>query len=163
MSTDIKSIYRQSLQNTHAAEHQGLVQMKAQIEGLGEYPEYQALLRGHIATTEQQLARINTASADAGTGSTALREAVTTAAGTIGAAVHGVMPDATLKNLYAGYAFQYEQIGAYRSLAVIAEAAGFAGHRGWIEQSAQEEEAAAQQVAALIEPVTRQFLALHAE
>ncbi len=32
--------------------------------------------------------------------------------------------DETLKNLYAAYAYQHDQIAAYRSLIVIAEAAG---------------------------------------
>lgn len=161
MSNDLPSIYQQSLRNTHAAEHQGLVQMQGQVEGLGDYPDYQALLRRHIATTQGQLARLDRAMQEADAGSAALRETVTTAAGAVGAAVHGVMPDATLKNLYAGYAFQFEQIAAYQSLAVIAEAAGHAGHRSWIEESLDEERAAAAQVEKLIEPVTRRWLQLN--
>jgi hypothetical protein len=42
--------------------------------------------------------------------------------GTVGATVHALTQDETLKNLYAGYAFQYQQIAAYRSLIAIAEA-----------------------------------------
>ncbi|WP_174278571.1 DUF892 family protein [Sphingomonas bacterium] len=158
MTTDVKAIYTQSLRNTHAAEHQGLVQMQAQVKGLDGYPAYQALLERHIGTTQTQLERLEHALAAAGAGGGGLREAVTTAAGTVGAAVHGVMPDATLKDLYAGYAFQFEQIAAYRSLAVIAAAAGHGADAGWIEQSVAEEQAAAREVEELIEPVTRQFL-----
>ena len=161
MSNDLPSIYQQSLRNTHAAEKQGLVEMGLQIKSLDPYPEYKALLDQHIRTTEGQLARLDAAMEEAGAGSAALREAVTSAVGTVGTAVHGVMPDATLKNLYAGYAYQFEQIAAYQSLAVIAEAAGFGGHRGWIEQSLEEEREAARQVEALIEPVTRTWLQLN--
>ena len=161
MSNDLPSIYQQSLRNTHAAEHQGLVQMQAQVKGLGDYPEYQALLERHIETTKGQIARLDAEMVEADAGSAALRETVTTAAGAVGAAVHGVMPDATLKNLYAGYAFQFEQIAAYQSLAVIADAAGHGGHAGWIAESLEEERAAAREVEALIEPVTRQWLQLN--
>lgn len=161
MSNDLPSIYQQSLRNTHAAEKQGLVEMGLQIKSLDPYPDYKALLQQHIKTTEGQLARLDAAMAEVGAGSAALREAVTSAVGTAATAVHGVMPDATLKNLYAGYAYQGEQIAAYQSLAIIAEAAGHAGHRGWIEELLEEERAAAAQVEKLIEPVTRRWLELN--
>lgn len=159
---DAKHIYTQSLQNTHAAERQGLQQMELQIKGLDDYPEYAALLRGHVETTERQIERIEQALKDVDAGAATLREAVTTAVGTVGAAVHGVMPDATLKNLYAGYAFQGEQIAAYTSLAVIAKAAGFGKHQGWIDTSIEEEKAAAEKVEAIIGSVTTKFLAKQA-
>lgn len=159
MTTDVKQIYVESLRNTHAAEKQGLVQIEQQLKGLDDYPDYAALLRAHVQTTSDQLGRIEAALGDAGGGTAGLREAVTKAAGAVGAAVHGVMPDATLKNLYAGYAFQHEQVAAYLSLAEIADAAGFPQHRGWIGQSLEEERRAAREVEAIVAPVTRAFLA----
>jgi ferritin-like metal-binding protein YciE len=68
--------------------------------------------------------------------------------------------DETLKNLYVGYAYQYEQIGAYRSLIAIAEAASETAHVSAFRQSMQEEEQAAQDVAGPIEPVTRRYVEL---
>lgn len=159
MSTDVKSMYQQALRNTHAMEHQGLVQMQAQVKGLDDYPQYASLLEQHIEVTKRQLARLEAEMEEAEAGSGALREAVTTAAGTVGAAVHGIMPDATLKNLYAGYAFQHEQIAAYQSLKVIADAAGHGGHAGWIDQTIAEEQEAAKAVEVLIAPVTQSFIA----
>lgn len=155
---DIQHMYNQSLQNTHATEVQGLQQMELQVKGLDEYPEYAALLHRHIKTTQKQIARIESALEDTGGSKATLREGVTSAVGTVGAAVHGVMPDTTLKNLYAGYAFQGEQMAAYISLGVIAGAAGFTKHHGWINESLEEERTAAKDVEAIIEPVTRQFL-----
>jgi ferritin-like metal-binding protein YciE len=158
--TDVKSIYQESLRNTHAEERQGLTQMQAQVKGLDAYPDYQALLNRHIATTETQIGRIEAAMEAAGeAASGGLREAVTNAVGAAGAAIHGLTPDTTLKNLYAGYAFQYHQIAAYKSLAVIAEAAGFGADKGWIDQTIAEEEAAAKEVEAIIPSVTRTFIA----
>ena len=159
MSTDVTSMYQQALRNTHAMEHQGLVQMQAQVKGLDDYPDYAALLTRHIETTKRQIARIEAEMTEAEAGSAGLREAVTTAAGAIGAAVHGIMPDATLKNLFAGYAFQHEQIAAYQSLRVLAGAAGHGGHAGWIDETIEEERAAAKEVEALITPVTSAFIA----
>ena len=160
MSTDLQAIYQGSLSATHAAEQQGLQQLRTQLSGLDNYPDYAALVSRHITVTEGQIARIEQAMTDAGTSPSAVKEAVTNAAGAVGAAVHGLFPDTQLKNLYAGYAYQHEQIAAYESLAIIAEQAGFAGHRSWIEQTLAEEREGARAAEALIEPVTRRYLSL---
>jgi ferritin-like metal-binding protein YciE len=160
MATDARSIYVTALRNTHAMEQQGLQQMEVQVSRLERYPDYAALLQRHIETTRQQLARLEQALQSAGESISSIKETVTTVAGTVGATVHGLFQDETLKNLYAGYAYQYEQIGAYRSLIAIAEAAGETAHISAFRQSVQEEEQAAQEVAAIIEPVTRRYVEL---
>ncbi len=160
MATDARSIYVTALRNTHAMEHQGLQQMEAQVSRLERYPDYAALLQRHIETTRQQLARLEQALQAAQESISTVKETVTTVAGTIGATVHGLFQDETLKNLYAGYAYQYEQIGAYRSLIAIAEVAGETAHVSAFRQSVEEEERAAQEVAGIIEPVTRRYVEL---
>jgi ferritin-like metal-binding protein YciE len=160
MATDARSIYVTALRNTHAMEQQGLQQMEMQVSRLERYPDYVALLQQHIEATRRQLERLEQALQSAGESISTIKEAVTSAAGTVGATVHGMFQDETLKNLYAGYAYQYEQIAAYRSLIAIAEAAGETGHVAAFRQSVQEEEQAAQQVAGLIEPVTRHYVEL---
>ena len=67
--------------------------------------------------------RLDQALEAVGESASTLKETATSVAGTIGAAVHAVAQDETLKNLYAGYGYQYDQIAAYRSLVVFAEAA----------------------------------------
>ncbi|MXQ14796.1 ferritin-like domain-containing protein [Microvirga makkahensis] len=160
MATDARSIYISALRNTHAMEQQGLQQMEIQVSRLERYPDYSALLSRHIETTRQQVQRLEQALQAAGESASTLKEAVTSAAGSVGATVHGLFQDEMLKNLYAGYAYQYEQIAAYRSLIAIAEAAGETAHVPAFRQSIQEEEQAAQQSAELIEPVTRQYVEL---
>src|SRR5829696_2167539 len=140
MATDSRSIYTTALRNTHAMEQQGLRQMERQGDRLENYPDYAALLRRHAETTREQLARLEEALKDAGQSPSTFKETVTAIAGTVGATVHAMAQDETLKNLYAGYAYQYEQIGAYRSLLVIAEAAGETEHVSAFQQSVQEEE-----------------------
>lgn len=161
--TEMQTIYQGSLRNTHAAEKQGLEQMERQLNGLKRYPEYASLLESHIGVTRGQLQRIEIALSETGSDVSSFKEAVTSTAGTIGAAVHALSQDETLKNLYAGYAYQFEQIAAYKSLRVIAEAAGFAEHRAWIDLSIGEEESAAAAAEQLIAPVTRRYLELTLE
>jgi len=116
--------------------------MESQVSRLKRYPDYAALNR-HIGTTRQQLQRLEQALGAAGESISSIKETVTSVGGTVGATVHGMFQDETLKNLYAGYAYQYEQIGASRSLTAIAEAAGETAHISAFRQSVQEDEQAA--------------------
>jgi ferritin-like metal-binding protein YciE len=141
-------------------EQQGLQQMEIQVSRLEKYPDYAALLQRHIAITRHQVQRLEQALQSVNESAPTIKETVTSIAGSVGATVHGFFQDETLKNLYAGYAYQYEQIGAYRSLIAIAEAAGETAHVSGFRQSIQEEEQAAQQAADLIEPVTRRYVEL---
>ncbi len=156
-------IYATALSNTKALEQQGLQQMEQQVSGLEHYPEYARVLHSHIQTTKGQIARLDAALAAVGTSGSSLKEAVTSVAGSVGAAVHALAPDETLKNLFAGYAFQFDQIAAYRSLIVIAEAAGQSGQASAFKTSADEERRAADEIDGLIETVTRRYLALSAQ
>jgi ferritin-like metal-binding protein YciE len=133
--------------------------MEIQVSRLEKYPDYAALLNRHIEIT-RQVQRLEQALGAVGESISSIKETVTNVAGTVGATVHGMFQDETLKNLYAGYAYQYEQIAAYRSLIAIAEAAGESARASAFRQSIQEEELAAQQAADLIEPVTRRYVEL---
>ena len=112
MATNAKSLYVAALRNTHALESQGLQQMESQVGGLENYPEYARLLRDHIEVTRRQLKRLEDALGALGESTSSFKEAVTNTAGRIGAAVHALAQDETLKNLYAGYGYQYDQIAA---------------------------------------------------
>jgi len=158
MATDTTAIYTTALRNTHALESQGLSQMEHQLTGLEHYPEYLSALRAHVGVTQEQLKRLEQALSDLGTSASGLKESVTNTAGKIGAAVHALAQDETLKNLYAGYAYQYHQIAAYRSLIAIAEAAGHSEHVALFRKSLEEEKQAAQRVDSFIESVTRTYV-----
>lgn len=162
-ATDAASIYTTALKNTHALETQGLQQMEQQIKGLEHYPAYAAALRAHVQVTREQIGRLDGALKAVGAETSGFKETVTGVAGSVGAAVHALAPDETLKNLYAGYAFQYDQIAAYRSLIVIAEAAGRADHASLFQTAVAEEKKGAQSIDDIIESVTRQYLTLAAQ
>ena len=159
-ATDIGAVYAGALRNTRALEKQGLEQMERQLSGLERYPDYAAVLRRHVETTKAQIARLDKALADAGESSSTLKETVTSVAGSIGAAVHAIAQDEILKNLYAGYAYQYDQVAAYRSLAVIAERAGKVDQVSAFHTAAEDDAKVAEEIAALIEPVTKTYLDL---
>ena len=159
MATDVKDIYVTALRNTRALEKQGLEQMERQLDRLESYPDYASVLRGHIPVTKSQLARLDVALQAVGESASSQKETATSVAGTIGAAVHAVAGDETLKNLYAGYAFQYDQIAAYRSLIVIAEAAGQSAQVAGFRLSIEEETKGAQAIDGIIESVTKAYLA----
>ena len=158
MATEVKDIYVTALRNTRALEKQGLEQMERQLDRLESYPDYASVLRGHIPVTKSQLERLDVALQAVGENASSLKETATSIAGTIGAAVHAVAGDETLKNLYAGYAFQYDQIAAYRSLIVIAEAAGQSAQVAGFKLSIEEETKGAQAIDGIIESVTKTYL-----
>jgi ferritin-like metal-binding protein YciE len=160
MTVDARTIYTGCLRNAHAMEEQGLQQMELQISRLERYPEYVALLRRAIEKTRTQISRLEKALEGAGSAPSNWKEAVTTVAGTVAATVHAFFQDETMKNLYAGFAYQHEQIAAYRSLIVVAERAGETAHVATFRQILQEEEQLAKEAAALIEPVTSRYLEL---
>ncbi|WP_246775699.1 DUF892 family protein [Methylobacterium aquaticum] len=93
-----------------------------------------------------------------GESGSSLKETVAGIVGTVGAAVHAATGDETPKNLYSGYAYQYDQIAAYRSLIVIAEAAGQGAQASGFRTSIEEEKKAAEAIDRLIEPVTKTYL-----
>ena len=157
---DFVSIYRESLQNTRTLEEQGLQQMKQQLSGdhLKDYPRYAAILKQHCAVTEGQINRLDHALGELDSSRSSFKEGIGKVAGAIGAAVHSVASDTVLKNLYAGYAFQYDQVAAYRSLIVIAKAAGFERHEAGFKTTIEEEKQAAAGLDEIIEVVTSKYL-----
>jgi ferritin-like metal-binding protein YciE len=116
------------------------------------------LLQDHIVVTRRQLERLEQALRDMGESSSTIKEAVTNLAGRIGATVHALAQDETLKNLYVGYTYQYHQIAAYRSLIVFAEKAGHMDHVAGFRQAIEEEMRGAQAVDGIIETVSRQYI-----
>lgn len=158
MATDIKDIYITALRNTRALEKQGLEQMERQLDRLEHYPDYAAVLRAHVPVTRTQIDRLDAALKAVGESASTLKETVTSVAGTIGATAHALAGDETLKNLYAGYAYQYDQIAAYRSLSVIAEAAGASEQGSGFKSAIEEERTAADAIDGVIESVTKTYL-----
>ena len=158
--TDIKAIYTTALQNTHALEQQGLQQIEHQLSGLGQYPQYKSALEAQKQIDTKHMERLDKALRAVGGSTSGFKEGVMSVAGKIGAAVHATASDETLKNLYAGYAYQFDKVAAYKSLAVIAEEAGHADAASEFRASMAEDKASADVIDGMIESVTREYLKL---
>lgn len=157
---DLQSTYVTALKNTHALELEALQAMRRQVDRLERYPEMKAILEAHIAETEQQRDRLETALGNQGEKPSTVKESVLGAAGNAAAIFHAPARDEVLKNLYADHALENYEIAAYRSLIAIAERAGDTASVGAFRQSLSEEEAMAKRVSEQIEPVTAKYLEL---
>jgi len=134
--------------------------MERQVDRLEHYPQMKAILEAHIAETEQQRGRLETALDRQGEKPSSVKETVLGAAGNAAAIFHSPAQDEILKNLYADHALENYEIAAYRSLIAIAERAGDTASVGAFRQSLAEEEAMAKRVSEQIEPVTAKYLEL---
>jgi ferritin-like metal-binding protein YciE len=156
----LQDIYIPALQNTLALEKQAEQMMQRQLDRYERYPDMIQVLRQHHRETEEQINRLEAILQAHGSDRSLLKDTVTQLAGNLGALFHSAASDEILKNLYTNNALENYEIAAYRSLIVIAEAAGDTRHVPQLQQSLREEENAARLVSQHIESVTRRYLEL---
>ncbi len=154
-----RDIFIVGLHNTHALETEALQIMNRQVDRVRNYPELVQALQMHIRETEQQRQRLEDAMAALQTSPSSIKEAVFGLMGNITAAAHAPAGDEILKNMFSNHAFENYEIAAYKSLIVMAEAAGFTAIAGF-EQSLREEEAMARKIKDMVEPITRRYIAM---
>jgi len=160
-SSDLfQDIYIPALQNTLALEKQAQQMIERQLERYKNYPELSRVLQQHQRETEQQVQRLESVLHGHGSDRSLLKDTVTQLAGNMGALFHSTASDEVLKNLYTDHALENYEIAAYRSLIVIAQAAGDSQNVPAFQQSLREEENAARLIGEQIEPVTRRYLEL---
>ena len=157
MQEDTKTLYLTGLKNARAVETQAVEMLTRQVERLENYPEMTRGLRQHVAESEQQRDRLDAILESHGESSSTIKEMVTGFMGNVAAVVHAPMQDEVLKNALANHAYEHYEIGAYRSLIVLAEMVGDAAALPRLRESLAEEERMAQWAGEQIEPVTRQF------
>jgi ferritin-like metal-binding protein YciE len=158
-SDTARDLFIVGLRNTHGLEMQALQIMNRQVERLENYPEVEQGLRRHIQETEQQRQRLEEVMNQFGETPSAIKEAAMGFMGNMAAMVHAPADDEIIKNMLANHGFENYEIAAYKSLLIMAEAAGFTNVTGF-QQSLREEQAMAQAVADMIEPVTRKYIQL---
>jgi len=156
-------LYLTGLKNAHAMESQALSIMKPQASRIEAYPEVKAKIEQHIAETEGQVERLEALLERHGTNKSMLKDAALSVAGTMAALGHVPAGDEILKNSFADYAFENFEIAAYKSLIVLAQAAGQAEDISAIEANLAEEEAMAAWLADNVEPLTSKYVSLYAE
>src|SRR3954451_10803063 len=88
------------------------------------------------------------------TSSSTLKSTVTAAMGNVAAALHAPAPDEILKNTFANFALEHEEIAAYTSLIAMAETVGDQQSIPLLKQSLAEEQAMADWIKGQIVPTT---------
>jgi len=158
----IHETYHTGLRNMHALEMTAIELTARQIERLEHYPEMAARLQKHHAESEEQARRLQAILVRHGTTSSAAKNAVTAVMGNVAAVLHTPASDEILKNTFANYAFEHQEIAAYTSLIAMAERVGDTASIGPLQQSLAEEEAMAKFIHEQIIPTTTRYMDLTA-
>ena len=152
--------YHTGLRNLHALEQSALELTQRQVERLENYPEMRARLAQHHTESEEQARRLEAIMNRHGIEPSAVKNAATTVMGNVAAALHVPATDEILKNTFANYAFEHQEIAAYTSLIAMAEAVGDTAAVAPLKQSLSEEQSMADFIGAHIVPTTTRFLEL---
>lgn len=159
----VKNIFITGLQNAHAVEKEAVQLMQRQLERFEHYPEMSDLLRTHLRETEGQIRRLDEMLHTFGEDRSLLKDMATQFMANMAAAGHMPMADEVLKNTFANHAFENFEIASYKSLIVMAEAAGFQRFVPALQETLREEEKTAQAIRDMIEPITRKYLEREAQ
>lgn len=162
MGNPIHETYHTGLRNMHALEMTAIELTARQVERLEHYPEMAARLQKHRAESEEQARRLEAILVRHGTTSSNAKNAVTAVMGNVAAALHTPASDEILKNTFANYAFEHQEIAAYTSLIAMAERVGDTASVGPLQQSLAEEEAMAKFIHDQIVPTTVRYMDLTA-
>ena len=156
----LHEIYHTGLRNQHALEMTAIELTERQVERLEHYPEMSARLRQHHAESQQQAQRLESILQRHGTSSSGVKNAVTSVMGNVAAALHVPPSDEVLKNTFANFAFEHQEIAAYTSLIAMAERLGDTASLAPLKQSLGEEQAMADFIRGQIVPTTQRFMQL---
>jgi ferritin-like metal-binding protein YciE len=157
---EIKSEYMTGLRNMHALEMSAIELTERQTERLEHYPEMKARLSQHHAESQEQATRLESILDRLDSSTSAAKNVVTSVMGNVAAALHAPAKDEVLKNTFANFAFEHQEIAAYTSLITMAEAVGDSAAIPLLKQSLTEEQAMADWIEARIESTTERYLLL---
>jgi ferritin-like metal-binding protein YciE len=158
-SEDVRSIFVTGVRNAHALEKEAIQILSRQLDRLQNYPEMEALIRRHLEESKLHEQRIDEVLDGLGTDRSALKDLATQFMGNMAALAHVPAGDEILKNTFANHAFENFEIAAYKSLIVMAEAAGENRFVPLLQQNLREDENAARLIYEQVEPITRKYLA----
>ncbi len=156
----IHEVYHTGLRNMHALEMTAIELTERQVERLESYPEMAAKLRQHHGESQAQARRLEEILARHETSASTLKSSVSAVIGNVAAALHAPAADEVLKNTFANYAFEHQEIAAYTSLITMAERVGDTLAIPSLQLSLKEEEAMAKWIKGQLVPTTNRFLEL---
>ena len=156
----LRDVYLTGLKNMHALEMSAIELTERQTERLEHYPEMKARLKQHHGKSQEQARRLEAILQRLDASVSSVKSTVSSVMGNVAAAVHTPASDEVLKNTFANFAFEHQEIAAYTSLIAMAEAAGDTGAIASLRQSLAEEQAMADWIGERIVPTTQRFLVL---
>ena len=156
----LHELYHTGLRNQHGLEMTAIELTERQVERLENYPEMAARLKQHRDESQQQAQRLEAILQRHGTSSSAAKNAVTAVMGNVAAVLHVPAADEVLKNTFANYAFEHQEIAAYTSLITMAEKLGDTAALAPLKQSLSEEQAMAEFIGSQIVPTTERYMSL---
>ena len=133
-------VYLTGLRNQHAVETQAIGTVKNQLSRMEPYPELHAKMQAERESSTTQAARLDDLLAKHGTSKSIAKEAVTGTVATVAGFAHAAASDEVLKNVLSALGFKAYEIGSYKVLMTLAEAAGAADDVPVLEQSMKEEQ-----------------------
>jgi ferritin-like metal-binding protein YciE len=155
--TEAKELFVTGLKNAHAMERQAQEMLERQVERMGKYPDFKAKLREHLGETKAQIKRLEKLLSDLDSSPSVMKDAVLAFGANVAAVGHAMAGDEVLKNTFAHNALEHYEIAAYKSLLVLAEAAGIRV-KTVLQESLHEEERMAAWVDKNVEPITLAYL-----
>jgi ferritin-like metal-binding protein YciE len=157
---ELHELYHTGLRNMHALEMTAIELTERQTERLENYPEMKAKLQEHHAESEQQARRLEDILSRHSTSTSGVKNTVTAVMGNVAAALHAPAPDEVLKNTFANFAFEHQEIAAYTSLITMAQSLGDSAAIPLLQRSLAEEERMAEWIRGQIVPTTERFMQL---
>ena len=139
-ATDTMDVYLTGLRNQHAVETQAIGTVKNELDRMAAYPDLHARMQEEMQRSTSQAARLDDLLAKHGTKASLAKEAVTGAVATVAGFAHMAAGDEILKNVLAAVGFKAYEIGSYKVLVALAEAAGASADVAVLEQSMKEEQ-----------------------
>ena len=131
--------YLTGLRNQHAVETQAIGTIQNQLPRAKPYPELYEKMSADKARSEEQAARLDQLLAKRGTSKSLAKEMTTGAVATVAGFAHSLSSDDVLKNTLAAIGFKAYEIGSYKVLIALAEAAGASEDVSVLDQSMKEE------------------------
>lgn len=135
-----KDIYLTGLRNQHAVETQAIGTIQNELPRMKDFPELAAKMQEDKERSTTQAARLDELLARHGSSKSLAKEAVTGAVATVAGFAHLGASDDVIKNVLAAVGFKAYEIGSYKVLLTLADAAGAEADKAMLQQSMKEEQ-----------------------
>ena len=139
-TTNTTEVYLTGLRNQHAVETQAIGTIQNQLPRMKGYPDLHAQMQADHERSTEQAARLDSLLARHGSKASLAKEAVTGTVATVAGFAHSFASDEVLKDVLAAVGFKAYEIGSYKVLITLAQAAGANDDVSVLEQSMKEEQ-----------------------